>query len=927
MTIVRNLFSSIATKLALIMLAMAATTAAAVIVAYLVFQSIGNNLHVLTTENVPQLRDTTQVILAAGRLKDGLTEVLLTESESTLRETESRMVEDLLQTIEMINVLEDAAKTEMLSSFLDVQEDFHELVEARSEEFGNRAEIQDSIQSLKALSGAASNQIDILMDDAFFNLSIGSEDTIETVDETLSKLVEEDFTALQITLQIRAEVNLLSGISLAKSETSDSEMNATLGDLGQDSVGRLTTLMSQASEHSLTKSYSSELVETLAFFKEINTPGYYFDSQVKNRSLSVRQSSDLLLTSAVDGFLSSMAIDVADASDQNGVAIRTLLESEVKRIRDLAVLSSGMDSVIALTLSGAVAPDEAAMTIVQEQLTAAAHGLNGLADVAGPDLILALERVTAEADPVTGMVALARKVYQSHARASEISASAVKDVHVISESAAAYGASALEGVKNSGASLETEISQAQSNLQTIAIVSFGLFLLTQLMTYLSIIRPLARVTRRTETLAEGDLTLAPELDHYHGEIGRLVRALSVFREGLAKKIQLEKDEKAQRKQREEDALKAESDRHALEQREREMLEETDRKQREAEETQRLERDELRLKAEKEQQERKEEQDLVVRALAGGLKKLADGDLNAMIESEFAQGYEQLRLDFNNAIGTLDQVILRISECTENISSESTSISKAAEELAKRTERSAATLEETASALEELTVSVNAAADGASSANQVVKAASDNAIKSEEVVRNTVLAMGKIEESSGQISKITSVIDDIAFQTNLLALNAGVEAARAGESGRGFAVVASEVRALAQRSSEAARQISDLILHSGDQVKTGVDLVAQTGTALKEIISSVGDISHHVSEIAVSAKEQSNGLSEINTAMAQLDQATQQNAAMFEETTAANQALAQETNVLSEAVDVFSPSSSDGDILIYPSENEPAVATG
>lgn len=927
MITVRNLFGSIATKLMLIMLAMGATTAAAVFVAYLVFQSIGANLRVLTTENVPQLRDTTQIILAAGRLKDGLAEVLLTENEVMLRENQNRMNTDLLQTIEMINSFEGAAKEEMLPNLMAVKENFHDLVEARSDEFDSRAAIQKSIQSLKALSGAARKQIGIMMDDAFFNLSVGSEDTIQAVDDTLTKLVEEDFTALQITLQLRAEVNLLSGVALAKAATSDSAMKAILGDIGQGALNRLTILMSQASEHKQTKSYSSELAEALAFFKEINAPGYYYDSQVQDRSLAVRQSSDTLLTSAVDDFVFSMTIYVADASEQNNTAISALLEGEVKRIRDLAVLSSGMDSVIALAISGAVAPDEAAMTIAQEQLTAAAHSLAGLTDIAGPDLVLALEKITAESDPVTGMVALARKAYQSRVRAAEISATAVKAVYVISNSAASYGATALEGVNGSGALLESEIDKAQSNLKIIAVVSLALFLFTQLVSYLSVIRPLARVTQRTEKLAEGELTPAPELDHYRGEIGRLVRALAVFREGLAEKIQLEKEEKTQRKQRQAQATKAEHDKHALELREREMIEDADRKHREAEEAQRLEREQSRRLAEKQHQEHKAEQDLVVRALARGLKKLSEGNLDALIEDKFAPGYEQLRLDFNNAIGTLDQVIHRISESAESIFSESNSLSQAATELAKRTERSASTLEETAAAVEELTVSVNAASDGASSANQVVKTASDNAIKSEEVVRITVLAMGKIETSSEQISEITSVIDDIAFQTNLLALNAGVEAARAGESGRGFAVVASEVRALAQRSSEAAHQITDLILQSGDQVKTGVELVGQTGSALKEIISSVGDISNHVSNIAASAKEQSAGLSEINTAMSQLDQATQQNVAMFEETTAANQALVRETQVLSDAVNIFSKPPSVDDGLIHPTENEPAVATG
>lgn len=312
----------------------------------------------------------------------------------------------------------------------------------------------------------------------------------------------------------------------------------------------------------------------------------------------------------------------------------------------------------------------------------------------------------------------------------------------------------------------------------------------------------------------------------------------------------------------------------------------------------------RIAADQKRAEMEANQSVVVDALRIALKKLSDGDLMSPITDQVSPDYEGLKQDFNAAVNRLSEAMLGVLENADLIRGEASEISNAADDLSRRTEKQAATLEQTATALDQLTSSVRSAAEGAARANQMVGNAKSSAENGGNVVRRAVDAMSAIESSSSKIAKITGVIDDIAFQTNLLALNAGVEAARAGEAGRGFAVVASEVRALAQRSSEAAREINDLISDSGNHVKMGVKLVADTGEALKAIVNSVTEISAQVSDIAVSAREQSSGLAEINTAVNQLDQVTQQNAAMFEETTAASHALTSEAEALSRAVSLF-----------------------
>ena len=288
-----------------------------------------------------------------------------------------------------------------------------------------------------------------------------------------------------------------------------------------------------------------------------------------------------------------------------------------------------------------------------------------------------------------------------------------------------------------------------------------------------------------------------------------------------------------------------------------------------------------------------DQQVVVGALSVGLQNLSQGTLTQTLAEPFSQDYEGLRGNFNTTVERLNQTISQVAQASRAIKSRADDITTASEELARRTENQAATLEETAAALDELTASVKAAATGAREVEAIVQNTRTEAQDSGKVVLSAVEAMNGIERSSDQISRIIGVIDDIAFQTNLLALNAGVEAARAGDSGRGFAVVASEVRALAQRSSEASKEIKELITTSTQLVGRGVDAVGSAGKALTAMVDRVTHISTLVSNIATGAVQQSVALGEVNVGVTQLDQVTQRNAAMVEQSMTATQSLQQE----------------------------------
>ncbi|WP_444454677.1 methyl-accepting chemotaxis protein [Rhodobacter capsulatus] len=413
-------------------------------------------------------------------------------------------------------------------------------------------------------------------------------------------------------------------------------------------------------------------------------------------------------------------------------------------------------------------------------------------------------------------------------------------------------------------------------------------------------QPLAQMLAAVNGLAAGQFDTPVPGTERRDEIGEMAASVETLRHSLADKKTLEAEQERLRKTAETERLHREAEAARMrDEREAARLAEIERERREA-----LAQENSRQAEEAQRNAHTAEQAQVVESLASGLRDLARGNLSVEISTVFPPAYEQLRLDFNDTVSRLSDLMGSIDAATRSISGGVAEITGATTDLSRQAETAAATLEETAAALNELTASVQSAAQSARQVDSIVRSATEKARTTTQVVEETVTAMGEIQTSSEQISRIITVIDDIAFQTNLLALNAGVEAARAGEAGRGFAVVASEVRALAQRASEAAREIGALISSSGEQVTAGVTLVGRAGEALRVIVEAIETISSHVGEIASSANEQAAGIGEINSAMNQLDRTQQHNAAAYEETAAACMTLSGQTRGLEELVSQF-----------------------
>lgn len=929
---------SIMTRLALIVGAMGIMIGAAVYLSWTVFQSIEYQMENMSGERLPQLRASADIVTATDETRALLTNILIAttpEELEVLQRESTDVTETFRKTLEALPTGQRENATALLT---DTQAALLALLDARVDEQQALADAILTLEAAFATANSVGGRLEEATDTAVFNMTMSGEDATSSLDTTLTELVERDFAQFQTILGIQSEINLLTGLGLTLRQEGNSATRSIKEDLGQSSVDRLAVLLNLAKEVEGLADVTVVVTDVLDTYRRALAGVGSPPSQ--SEVLELRLAVDSVLAPAVDNVYFELVIRSEDAKETSQTALTHLLETEVVAMRDMAALDASTKAFFSLALKAALARTPTELNLAQGQLTESAARVTALMQtVTDPETTADFERLLALAELETGISAKRNVVFAAQLAAGKAAADASQAVGAIAQETAVFSSAAVGSIQEAADVLGRDVVAAGAQIEQIGMVGLAMFLAAPVLVWLFVTRPLNRVTAVTEQLAGGDLSDIHGLPRNDGELGRLGKALHVFRENALQTIQMREEEKRR------EAVALEDERAAEEERRSAAAAQ---KQREQEQEQELSR-----KAEAERQKMINDlsasigsvvsaasngdftkridvsfDDQALEGLAQGvnalvqnvddglsetarvLSQIARGDLTDMMVGDFSGAFASLQNDTNGMIDSLCDLITDISGSGTNLAGSSSELLETSEALSKQAEQNAASLEETSAALEELTASIKQVSQNVLDANTNAGIARDTAKSSGTVAADAAEAMIKIANASVEIGKVVTVINDIAFQINLLALNAGVEAARAGEAGRGFSVVASEVRQLAQRAGEAAAEIGEVIARSDTAVSEGVAKVTDAQESLEKIAESVVSVSDGIGQISVAIDEQVHGISEINSAVSQIDGNIQKQAASFEEVTAASNLLSNEASGLKQSTSRFK-TSADG----------------
>lgn len=902
--LVGKIIGSIGVKIGFIMVALGGTTAAAILISTSLITSITSEVESLVEDHLPPLESAMEIAAAVNTFKDTTNALIMSYSILGLPEHEENMTRAALDLRNAALPFSDSDHPELMNTLDVLLKDTQELIDQRRAELTSSSNNFKSLSALNRLSHSLSSDLNTLSKSAAFRVMIASGEAVSAAQTGIDALIDANMGGLATLYELKALSEYATGTALAYASAEGSFARQSAKTLSLKTTNDLSDAIKRIQADQGDIPALTPPKEILSHLRDMHTTNAPFTASTRTALLEAHEKF-LKTTEAIVAYETKTLEKSGERFVlQIELVIKNLTETRFEEIRAVDTLNIAVKSALLKLQQGATSINPGYVSALQFELLEDRNEIDSRLTLIADETAQKVRQILEASDPETGILATHLDEIRAQVASRETANHLIEDLDILSEEVALISRESLEGISNAGQVVIAESQGASTTMSSIGVVAIITLIAAPIMTYFTIMRPLHIVTQSTERLAEGNMSGLKKTGGNHGEIARLMSALQVFRNNLLEKEKMESEavERAKAERQAEITAQTAAKKREADELERERAN-AEREQK-LEAAAKLEKENAQAEIDADRAARHEEQTAIVSALADGLRRLAQGDISQTIDVEFPASYEQLRHDFNDAVISLKDVVAKLTDTSNAIQSNSTEISHAADDLSARTERTASTLAESAAALTQLTVSVKSAADGASLANQTVKAARTNAESTNLVVKDAISAMDAISDSSSKISKIISVIDDIAFQTNLLALNAGVEAARAGEAGRGFAVVASEVRALAQRSSDAAHEINQLISDSGVEVKRGVSLVDRTGDALKSIVGDVTKIASHMAEIETSATEQSAGISEINLAVADLDQATQQNTAMFEETTAASHSLTQEATALTEIVAQF-----------------------
>ena len=891
---------SIRARLAAVIIVMAAFTLGAISLSLVVFGGIGDMFDTLREDRMPEVASTSVLINASGGLAAEIARMERAQNPETLAEAFAALDAHDARARSVLGSLEPDAQQTFAEAIDGVLASARKLNATHNTKMEAERLLEVDLHALFKLAADASAALEQMENTAVAALDVGGEAANAAVTGALDRLITEDAAYAQLLLETRAEVNLLSGLGVARSLTVDSGFRAILDDLSIASRARLQDLEPQIPDFLLSRENRAALAEFLSI-EAPDSAAVAQGQRFREQFLRARQQIDAVLSTTLDDVLFNLEIGAADTAEANTDALQGLLKGEVTKLRRVLTLKSDIGTFVTAALRAAYAPDETALDLERSALITAYYDLSDTAEAGGEAFAAVSDRFAPVADPDSGIARRRADVLTAEAEALAVTRTAEERTADIVRRAQDQSDIAMVRIGEAGDQVSARIAQAGVLLLSLAAAAVAAAIAALVFARRGIASPLNALTEATERLSGGDMSPIDGFAGRRDEIGRMGAALGVFRESSLKVEQLREENEA----RDQAAQEARRAMFALLAREIGAVvaaaSEGDFRSRvaakfEDKEIAALAADVNRLL---------ETTETGLTAARKSLRAMAEADLTRRMEGAFKGDFAELQADVNASTARLSELIGGIREVVLSSAGQATQLSEGALQMSARTEGQAATLEETAAAMEQMATAIKANVEALNRAESLSGAVSGKTVSGGEAAREAVENVQRIERSSSRISEITGVIESIAFQTNLLALNAAVEAARAGDAGKGFAVVAAEVRTLAQRSTEATRKITELIEESAASVAAGVASVQATGAALKEIETSVAPLIDSLSEIARAGREQAQGVAEVNQSVADLDRATQENAVFAERSTGAASDLAGELTSLERMVAEFS----------------------